>query len=63
MGVHADDNNLLIIKKPQAPHFYLEIDANNGSRHETIHIVKHNKFLAKQRIKSKTKRLLSKYKH
>ena len=60
-----DDNKLVEITDPKNFHFYFDLPKviDRNLKHEVDYIIKQNGFLAEQRIKNKTDRLLSKYKH
>ena len=60
-----DDNKLVEITDSKNFHFYFDLpkDIDRNLKHEIDYIIKQNGFLAEQRIKNKTDRLFSKYKH
>ena len=63
MGVHIDDNKLIIITKPKTIHVSLPQKVDSSLKHETDSIIKHNEFSAEHTIKSEIRWLLFKYKN
>ena len=64
MGIHIVDNKL-VATEPKTFHFDFDLpkDVDKSLKHEIDHIIKHNGFLAEQRIKNELDLLLYKYKH
>ena len=52
MGVYIDDNQIVIITEPKAICFSLRKKVDNSLNHKIGHFIKHNGFLAEQRIKN-----------
>ena len=55
MGVFIDDNKLIITETINF-HFYFDLpkDVDKNLKHKIDHIIKHNGYLAEQRIKNET---------
>ena len=62
MGVHIEDNRLLIIAEPKTVHFNLSKDVDRKMKYETDFITKHDELLAEYAIKNEISQLFSKYK-
>ena len=62
MGVHIEDNKLVIITEPKTIHFNLSKNFDNSFKYEISFIINHKKHLAEHAIKNKISQLLSKYK-
>ena len=63
MGVCNDDSKLVITTEPKIIPSDLSKKIDNSLKHKNDSIIKHNRFLAKQRIKNEISQLLSKCKH
>ena len=57
MSMHIDDNKLAIITEPKTICFNLTKNVDDSLRQEIDQIIKHNGFLAEQRIKSEIDQL------
>ena len=63
MGVHIEDNKLVIITEPTTFYFDLPKNVGKNLKHEIDSAIKNIEFLANNTIKSTISRLLLKYNH
>ena len=59
------EENMVAIREPETFYFYFDLpkDVDKNLKHEFEFIIKRNESLAKHKIKSEIKQLLSKYNH
>ena len=63
MGVHIEDNKLVVVTEPKSFHFDLLKDVDINLRHEVYFIIKQNELLAESAIKIEIRQLMFRCKH
>ena len=63
MGVHNENNKVVIATKQKPFHFDLPKDVDKNCKYEIHFIIKHNKLSAEHAMKNNISQLSSKYKH
>ena len=60
MGVHAEDDKLVITTEPKTSYFDLPKDVDNNLKHKIDSVIKHNELLVEHTIKNEIRKLFSK---
>ena len=63
MGVHIEDNKLVITTETKTYHLDFPKDVDNNLNHKTDRIIKNNELLAGHTIENEVRQLFPKYKH